>query len=318
MLSRVAERMYWFGRYCERVENTARLISVYSNLLLDLPLNIKNIWGDLIVITGCDDLFFEKFKNSNERNVIKFLLTDKDNPGSLICNINAARENARTTREIIPTESWEKINELYLYVQKNSQNALKQNARFKIIGEIISYCHQMTGLLFGTMSHGQAYNFIRIGRNLERADMTSRILDVGCVNLLQEQENIPDEFDDILWMNVLRSLSGFQMYRQHVQDRVNGEDVVNFLLKNQDFPRSVSNCLMVLERCMANLPDHDHPLREVTHSQRVIKKMDPPQLIESGLHEFIDEMQINFAQIHAIVGQTWFGHEISQQQEQSA
>ncbi|NNE38766.1 MAG: alpha-E domain-containing protein [Gammaproteobacteria bacterium] len=317
MLSRVAERMYWFGRYCERVENTARLISVYSNLLLDLPVNVKNIWGDLVKITGSDEQFSQKYKLSNERNVIKFLLIDKDNPGSLICNLNAARENARTTREIIPTELWEKTNELYLYLQKNSQNVLSQKAKFKIIGEIINYCHQMTGLLFGTMSHGQAYNFIRIGRNLERADMTSRILDVGCVNLLQEQENIPDEFDDILWMNVLRSLSGFQMYRQHIQDRVNGEDVVDFLCRNNDFPKSICHCLIELERCLSKMPGHDHPLREVSHAQRVIDKMDTPKLITSGLHDFIDDMQINFAHIHTIVGQTWFGHEV-QQQEQSA
>ena len=317
MLSRVAERMYWYGRYCERIENTARLLNVYSNLLMDLPGGVKHIWQDLIKITGGTEAFHEKFKHPTERNVVKYLLTDKKNPNSLVCSVSAARENARTTREIIPAEAWEKINELYLYVQKNSDNALKQGSRHKFLGDVITYCHQLTGLLFGFMSHGTAYNFIQIGMNLERADMTTRIVDVGCINLLTEQENIPDVYDNVLWMNVLRSLSAYQMYRQYVKDRVNDKDVVNFLLKDKEFPRSVSHCMGELENCFQKLPEHDQPLREVTHTQRVISKIDTAELIKSGLHEFIDEIQIDFGDMHSIVGQTWFGYAVSQSQQDS-
>jgi uncharacterized alpha-E superfamily protein len=318
MLSRVAERMYWYGRYNERVENTARLLSVYSNLLMDLPGGVKHIWQDLIKITGGIDSFYENFKHPTERNVVKYLLTDKKNPNSLVCAVSAARENARTTREIIPAEAWEKINELYLYVQKNSDNALKQSSRQKLLNVVITYCHQMTGLLYGIMSHGSAYNFIHMGMNLERADMTTRIIDVGCINLLQVQDDIPDAYDNVLWMNVLRSLSAYQMYRQYVKDRVNDKDVVNFLLKNQEFPRSVSHCMTELKTRFMKLPDHDLPLREVTHTQRVIKKIDSEELIKSGLHEFIDEIQIDFADIHSVIGQTWFGHGAVQSQQQSS
>ena len=315
MLSRVAERMYWFGRYSERIENTARLLSVYSNVLLDLPVGIKKLWEDLINITGNKESFNKIYKRPTERNVVKYMLTDKTNPASLVCAVSNARENARTTREIIPTEAWEKINELYLYVQKNGDKALKQSSRHKILNNIITYCNQTTGLLSGFMSHGIPYNFIQIGMNLERADMTTRIVDVGCVNLLEEQDHIPDAYDDILWMNVLRSLSAFQMYRQHVQDRVNGTDVVNFLIKDPDFPRSVIHCLEEIEDCFKKLPEHDRMLREITHTQRVIGNMDTRVLIKSGLHEFIDEIQIHFADLHSMLGETWFGHSTSQTQQ---
>lgn len=318
MLSRVAEKMYWYGRYLERAENTARLISVYTNVLLDMPGIAQHIWEDLIKITGSKDLFYENFSDGNERNVIKFMLTDRSNPASLLCTVNAARENARTTREIIPSESWEKINEFYLYVRNNSDSAMKQNTRHKFLSDVITHCYQMTGLLFGNMSHSNAYNFIRIGRNLERADMTTRILDVGCINLLQKQANIPDAYDNVLWMNVLRSLGAYQMYRQHVKDRVNGKDVVDFLIKDQMFPRSVRHCLGELESCFTKLPGHDQPLREVTKTQRMVNKIDTAELIQSGpgLHEFIDEIQIDFADIHNGVGQTWFGYGQTQSQQQ--
>jgi uncharacterized alpha-E superfamily protein len=316
MLSRVAEKMYWYGRYFERAENTARLMRVYTNVLLDMPGGVKHIWEDLIKITGSSQLFYEKFKQGNERSVIKFMLTDRSNPASLLCSVSAARENARTTREIIPAEAWEKINEFFLYVRNNSDAALKQNTRHRFLSEVIDHCYQMTGLLFGNMSHGNAYHFIRMGRNLERADMTTRILDVGCINLLQEQANIPDAYDNILWMNVLKSLGAYQMYRQHVKDRVNGEAVVDYLIKDNQFPRSVRHCLIELENCFTKISGHEQPLREVIQTHRKVNKVDTAALMQAGLHEFIDELQIEFAEIHNAVGQTWFGHGKSQSQQQ--
>lgn len=314
MLSRVAERMYWFGRYCERIENTARLVSVYSNLTLDMPGLVKHIWSDLVAITGDTGPFYRKFKAGNERNVTRFMLTDRSNPGSLICSINAARENARTTREIMSAEAWEQINGLYHYVRSHGEDALKRNARHRFLSDVIRYCYQMTGLFFGNMNHGNAYSFIFMGRNLERADMATRIVDVGCINLLQEQAHIPDAYDHILWMNVLRSLGAYQMFRQNVKERVNGEDVVNFLIKDMYFPRSVNHCLGEVEHCFARLPGHEQPLREVRQTERIVNRIDIPALMQSGLHEFIDEIQIRFARIHTSVGKAWFGYGKSQSQ----
>lgn len=317
LLSRVAERMYWFGRYCERAENTARLVNVNANLLLDLPDMVKHIWADTVNISGGADLFYKKYTKADERNVIKFMLADLPNAGSIASSVKAARENARTTREIIPVEAWERINEFHLYVKRNADKALKREGRHKFLTDVIAYCNHITGLLFGSMSHGEPYNFIRIGRNLERADMTTRIVDVGCINLLQDQPDIPDAYDNSLWMAVLRSLGAYQMYRQNVPDRVNGEDVVDFLLKNREFPRSVFHCLGELEICFIGLPLHDQPLRSVTHTKRVVNEASINKLLEGGLHEFIDEIQIDFGDIHNSVAQTWFGRALEHGQEQN-
>ena len=310
MLSRVAERMYWFGRYVERVENTARLISVNTNLMLDLP-KVKYIWGSLIGITGYEAQFTSRFSVANERNVIKFLLEDES--CSIRKSVAMARENARTSREIMPNEAWEKVNELHLYLRKNINHGIKRDGRHKFLIDIMNQCNELTGYLLGSMSNNIAYNFIKIGRNLERADMTTRILDVGCLNLLNPDHPEIVEYENILWMNVLKSLTAYQMYLQHLHDRtpgrgVNGEDVVDFMIKDQKFPRAVLYCLGQVQGCFDSLPNADYPLRSVTHAQRMINNNDVIALLKNEhLHAFIDEVQQDLNDIHEQVATTWFG-----------
>ena len=313
MLSRVAERMYWFGRYVERAENMARLISVNTNLVMDLP-NVKHIWGSMIDISGTAEEFNQRHSRVDERTVIRFLLEDPNS--SLSAAVKRARENARTTREIIPSEAWERVNELHLYVRKNIEKAHKRDNRHRFLTDVVNLCHQLTGLLSGNMSADTAYNFIKIGRNLERADMSTRIVDVGCLNLMKPGESDIKEYENILWMNVLRSLTAYQMYRQHVRDRVNGEDVVDFLLRNERFPRSVAHCLGEVNGCCAQLPRNDTASRAITHAQRVIGSSDVSKLLQTEkLHEFIDEVQLDLADIHTAVHDTWFSAQVVTQQQ---
>ncbi len=304
MLSRVAERMYWFGRYIERAENTARLMEVNTNLILDLP-RVKHIWDSLIEITGIRESFDQRFSKVDERNVVKFLMDDERY--SIRSAILMARENARTTREIMPSESWVLVNELSLYLKKNADKGLKRDGRHKFLTDIIGKCNQLTGSLAGSMSADVAYNFIKIGRNLERADMTTRIVDVGCLTLLNPEKTEIYEYENILWMNVLRSLAAYQMYRQHVQDRVNGEDVVDYLIKNRKFPRGVAHCINEVGECCRQLPRNDSALRSITHAQRNIDLNDVIALLnESKLHGFIDEVQMDLSDIHKELVDTWF------------
>ncbi len=309
MLSRVAERMYWFGRYLERVENTARLVNVNANLLLDLPKSVKHIWDSLIHITGSGELFFEKHGKVEERNVIRFILADTNNPGSITYSVRMCRENVRTTREIMPSESWEQINELHLFVKQHVNNAQNREGRHEFLDEIINYCNQINGFLSSNMSHDETFNFIQVGMNLERADMTSRIVDVGCMDLLGHKETIPDAFDNILWMNVLRSLSAYQMYKQHIHDRVNSNDVVSFLIQDEYFPRTVAFALSELNRCISILPRNDHALRQITRMQRIVGELEVEKIIASGkLHETLDDLQIELGKIHELVMHTWFDY----------
>lgn len=308
MLSRVAERMYWLGRYMERAENTSLLISVNTNLILDMP-KVKHIWQSLIQIAGVEEAFHKRFSKVDERNVTKFLLDDENS--SVTASIKMARENARTTREILPNEAWILINELDLYIKKHKEKGLKREGRHEFLEGLRALCHQLTGVLANSMSMDTAYHFIELGRRLERADMTTRIVDVGCLNLTNPEIQSNPEYNDILWMNVLRSLAGYQMYRQHVQDRVNGEDVVDFLLKNRKFPRAVAHCLEMADKSCQALPRNESTLRQISQARRHIDQNNVINLLnDSQLHEFIDEVQLDLGRIHNEVNSTWFAHDI--------
>jgi len=323
MLSRVGERIYWLSRYLERAENSARLMNVYSSLLFDLPRGTRIGWHTLVEITGSHNDFDEKFQTTDERSVIRFLLSDTRNPVSILSSLEMARENARTTREVIPAEAWEQINNLYLYTLENAGKGISRGPRNQLLQQIIAYCQQLTGLLAGAMSHNSAYNFIRLGRNLERADMTTRIVDVGSVSLLptlQAQgapsEPIIEPYENIIWMNVLRSLSAYQMYRQHVYDRVNGEDVVTFLLQDKQLPRSVIHCLSRLEFCLQKLPGNENARRQVSKAQEMVSTANIPALLQKGLLEFIDELQVEIGEIHGRIAEAWFLPVVSNMQRQ--
>ena len=168
----------------------------------------------------------------------------------------AARENVRTTRDLVPNEGWENVNELYLFGRKKlGAKQLPKNLH-EVLSQIVERCQQITGLLAGTMSHGDAYRFLRIGRHLERADMTTRIVDVGSATLIAPGSEVM-RLENRLWMNVLRAISAYQMYRQNVRRRIKGPDAIAFLLQDTQFPRAVAHSLLeiqTIDPCAANEP----------------------------------------------------------------
>ena len=304
MLSRVAERLYWFGRYLERAESTARLLSVYTNLLLDLP-NVQFLWPALVQITGYEHAFQRRFKHTNERNVVRFLLDDPH--CSLRYCVNQARENVRTSRDLMPNEAWEKINELQLLLGQTDLGRINREDRHVLLSNVIDLCLELTGYLSGSMSRQLPYYFLKIGRHIERADMTTRVIDVACLNLMSSQSRSDDSSDNILWMGVLSSLNGYQMYRQEMQERVQGLLVTDFLLKDEAFPRSVRHVIMGVIESLGKLPRHGEArvLAEALREQ--LAALDMASIIDSGrLHAFIDDIQADISEIHANIATTWF------------
>lgn len=313
MLSRVASNIYWMARYIERAENTARLINVNTHLLLDLPKKMTFGWEPLIAITGSEGEFQLKKQEATEYNVTRFLLVDEDNPSSVLSVLSAARENMRTTRDIVPASAWEQLNDLHLYVKNRKEMALNKRTRYDFLKHIIENSQLINGLITGTMSRGDGYNFMRMGSYLERADMTTRILDVRSANLLPKP--IQDEeaalsltpFDNIQWMSVLKSLSAYQMYRHHVRTRVKGPDVLRFLLQDTEFPRAFSFCLVSVEHCLSRLPKNDAPLRQVARVNRLVQGGDVYKLAYTGLHDFMDELQLGLINVHLQIEAAYFG-----------
>jgi uncharacterized alpha-E superfamily protein len=292
------------ARYIERAENTARLVNTYHFLLLDLPRGTRVGWDVLPHITGSYDLFSRHYQRRDERNTVKFLLADTYNPGSLLNSIASARENARTSREVLPGHAWEQINELQLYATAHVNEALARRGRFDFLTEIIHRCQQLTGLLAGTMTHDYAYDFVRIGRNLERADMTTRVIDVGATSLNLEDE--PSGLDVHVWTSMLRALNAYQMYRKDVQIGVNSADVVRFLLQSDYLPRSVAHCLDQVEECLGDLPLHKDTLGPVREVRRRVSRIKPGKIATGMLHAEVDRLQIGISAVHDRIRETWF------------
>jgi uncharacterized alpha-E superfamily protein len=306
MLSRVAENLYWMTRYLERAENTARLINGTSQVVLDLPRGASFRWDNLISVVGVDDQFHEFYEEADEDSVMRFLILDERNPSSIVSCIHSARENTRTFREVLPAESWERINSLHLFLQRNAPRTTQGRLqRYEVLNEIIERRQSIIGLLMGSMSMDIAYQFIRMGRNLERADMSTRIIDVNSAVLLP-QEGSTEAAVERLWMATLNALSAYQMYRRHVSVHVRGKQVLEFVLKDPLFPRTVHHSLNELESCFRALPNHDLPLQAVCDArQRLLDtQFDTTQL--SALHESLDQVEADLSAIHAAISKQYF------------
>jgi len=306
MLSRVAERLYWFARYVERAENTARLLLVRHNLILDLPTSVQPSWDLLIDVLGVREKFETAQVKAIEKNIVSFVFGERDNPSSIISSLANARENMRITREVMPSETWERINSLYLSVARRGKKDLPRSSRHKVLNDIIQRCQQITGMLAGCMNHEDAYQFIRIGRNLERGDMSTRIIDVGSAQLLGADDEEVMMYRNILWVSVLQSLSAYQMYRLNVRRNVRPDDVLEFLLRNVVFPRSLGHTLQEIEASISVLPLNTLPIKVIRSVKSKLQSTDVMTLRGMELHHFIDELQLQLGKIHDAILGTWF------------
>ncbi len=303
MLSKVAERMYWFSRYIERAENTARMVGVYDNLLFDLPRSINISWYNLVVINSSEDVFHARYTVQDEKNVVKLLLADSTNPNSMSSSLQMARENVRTSRDVLPLPLWELINELCMYVSENIRDGINRTNRHGFLDNVIKGCQQINGLLADNMSKDAAWQFIRLGRNLERADMASRILDAGITAQLSTTE-IDQDIDpsQIIWGNVLRSCDGAMNYRRTMRVTVEGTKVCHFLLQDKHFPRSISFCAEQIATAVSLLPGN-----EVIELKKLKSLLEQEQTeLDESFSDYLNDLQLSFADLHHQFGQCWF------------
>jgi len=306
MLSRVAENLYWMTRYLERAENTARLINATTHVLLDLPRGASFGWDVLVKVAGLDALFGKFYPGYDETSIMRFLISDERNPSSIVSCIRCARENSRTLREVLPRVAWERINSMYLLVNSQSELAIERTRRFSLLDELIERRQSVIGLLSDCMSHDVAFQFIKLGRYLERADMTTRILDINAAVLVPRQQSTEDPSLALLWMGVLESLNAYQMYRRHVSVHVLGSEVVDYLLKDARFPRTVRYCLEELEGSLAQLPRHAGPMKMLRITVRRLQGMDTAQLTPATRHEYLDAVQSDLGKVHDEIAAEYF------------
>ncbi len=307
MLSRVADNLYWFGRYLQRAENTARLVNVNDLLVLDLPRKIQFGWQPLVDIVGAQEAFAQLYTEPNEANVVRFLVADERNPGSILSSLRHAREILRVTRDTMPREIWEKLNDLYLSVESSGEKSLSRRYRQDFLGRVIDVSLLISGVLIAHMSRDVGFQFLRIGIFLEQTDMTTRIIEVRSVSLIQTPsgEDLAP-FRSIQWMSVLRSLTGDQMYRRHMRQRVVGEQVLRFLLQNREFPRSVMFCLLSIERTLPKLPARRPVERTLQRLIGLTRDADTAALAKAGVGEFMDEIQAGLGVLHEAIHDAYF------------
>ncbi len=306
MLSRVANKINWMARYLERTENTARIINVNTHLLLDLPKRVRLGWEPIVDITSQRDHFYSLYEEADEHSVVRFMVTDMRNPDSMLSTLNMARENTRTIRDIIPREVWEQVNTLYLNSKANARSVTTQRHRYDYLRSIIAGVQTVSGMLAGTMTHDEGYDFLRLGRNLERADMTTRIIDVRSASLLPDMSEDLSPFENLQWVSVLKSLTAYQMYRRQMRQRIRRPDVLKFLLQEEHFPRSFYHALCQASNCLNNLPRSEKTLKLLAKLQKKLLDAKLEEFDQGKLHKFIDELQLGIIKINDTIDETYF------------
>lgn len=309
MLSRVAESIYWMSRYFERAENVARFLDVNFRLMLDLPSGMAVQWEALVRITGDYEPFLKRYKGATRETVIQFLTFDTENTNSILSCVRAARENARSVRESISSEMWEQLNRIYFRVGDAATRDLDAPEEF--FEEVRLASHLFIGLTDTTMSHNEPWHFARLGRALERADKTSRILDVKYFILLPSITDVGTPLDEIQWTAVLRSASALQVYRQQY-GRVSPPRVVEFLVLDPEFPRAMHFCLRRADESLhaiSGTPQGSFRNAAEQKLGQLRAELDftrVSDIMRTGVHEFIDDFQIKLNGIGTAIHDTFF------------
>jgi uncharacterized alpha-E superfamily protein len=303
MLSRVADSIYWLNRYVERAENVARFVDVNLNLLLDTPVaGFTQQWEPLIVTSGDRALFRERYGEASAQNVLNFLTFDSEYPNSILSCVQSARENARAVRETISSEMWEQVNDFYLWVKEAAQTGTSEEKLYTFYPEVKMASHLFAGVMDATMAHNEGWHFGQLGRLLERADKTARILDVKYYILLPSVKDIGTPLDDLQWIALLKSASAYEMYRKR-QRRIAPRNVTEFLILNQEFPRSIQFCLLQAEQSLHHITGT--PAGSWVHnSERTLGRLRSEleyitldEIFDLGLHEFLDKLQMQLNEI---------------------
>jgi uncharacterized alpha-E superfamily protein len=333
MLSRVADSLYWMSRYIERAENIARLLDVNLQLLLDFEslddAKLKEHWEPIIRAAGEEELFYELYNQAYSQSVTDFLTFDRNNPSSVISCMFAARENARMIRDQISTEMWQSLNDAYLFLNSNNAKMVWDSGPYEFYKHILDYSHLFQGMADSTFSHTEGFYFMQVGKYLERADKTSRILDIKYHILLPSVEDVGGAIDAVQWGAILRSCSAFEAYHSLYVSSVNPLKVSDFLIFNQNFPRSILFCarhldlnLHQISGCNSGVYSNDVERA----SGRLVSDLTYGNIDDAfkfGWHEYLGQLQDRFVEIGKAMFTNYMFHdkpdmatEIAVQQQQ--
>jgi uncharacterized alpha-E superfamily protein len=311
MLSRVAEAIYWMSRYAERAENVARFLDVSFQVMLDLPDPVGDPWAGVVTATGDVAQYAARYGTATRDDVVRFLTFDGGSPNSILSCLRKARENARSVREVISSEMWEQINKWYLLVCDAANNASLLDDPHDFLAEVKTSSHLFVGIAALTMTHGEGWHFGRVGRLLERADQTSRIIDAKQALLLARPTELEASVDEINLSALLRSVSALEMYRKR-HGRIAYVSVLGFLLLEKMFPRSIRYCLNEAERSLHTVTGAPSEAGD-TSAERRLGRLSAEyeyaaidEILAEGLHKHLDSLQSRLNDVGGAIFDTFF------------
>jgi uncharacterized alpha-E superfamily protein len=321
MLSRVADSLYWMSRYIERAENNARLAEVNLQLLLDLAnqpdTDTKQQWNPVISSLEENELFATLYETLDGKAAIDFVSLQNANPNSIYSCLLQARDNARSTREQMSSEMWEQINRIYLFVQSDSGRSLLQTSPYEFFKRIIAGSHLFQGICDATMTHGEGWGFIRIGKFMERADCTSRILDVKYHILLPTGERVGGNIDTIQWMAVLKSCSALEAYRKIYFGQVAPWKVAEFIIAHPEFPRSIRFSVDFLDAALHRISGSNEA-NYANEAERLSGRLRSDldyitigEIFEFGLHEYLETIQERLVEVNDAMYQAYCAQRVA-------
>ncbi|MFG6432542.1 alpha-E domain-containing protein [Roseateles sp. LYH14W] len=305
MLSRTADHLFWLSRYIERAENTARMLDIayQTSLQPQSAEESEQSWRSLVSISELNSLYNAKYARIDSRSVMDFMVADENNLSSIYNCLRAARENARAVRGALTTEVWETMNQTWLEFRRLLREGLLARDPSALFEWVKYRSHLSRGVTVGTMLQDEAFHFIRIGSFLERADNTARLLDVKFYRQEQSQGGDDAARDFYYWSAVLRSVSGFEIYRKVYSNVIQPEKVAELLILRQDMPRSMSHCIT---RMLANLkrvanPQSGETLRRVGRLEAELAFARIDEIQAGGLHPFLDGFLAEVADLGASI-----------------
>ncbi|MEM6458432.1 MAG: alpha-E domain-containing protein [Planctomycetota bacterium] len=310
LLSRVANSIYWMSRYMERAENVARFIDVNLQLSLEQSTAPDAPWQALVAVTGDQEDFEKRYDRADRQTVMRYLTLDRGYPSSIARCVSAARDNARTVRDVIPYEMWQQINALHITVKDAADDAIHSDRPVGFYRAVKEASLLFAAITDATMSHNVAFEFCKLGRLIERADQTSRVLDVKYFLLLPDPSDVGGAMDVVQWAALLRSVGALEMYRQ-AHGVITPRNVAAFLMLDPEFPRSVTHCLLQTEGCLAHIVGPGSP-RTVDVQRRLgrlrsqLEYGDIDEIIHGGMHETIDRLQQDLNDIDNAVNAAFF------------
>ncbi len=309
LLSRFAENHFWMARYVERVENLARILDVNETFARDNT-GVQD-WLPIVQLHADDEAFFNKHREASAKAVVHFYLVDQDNPNSIVQSVRAARENARGLRHLISIELWTQLNVFYRWLRELKRQDYNPANLSSLCARIKEHCQLHTGIVEGTMFRDQGLVFYLIGKQVERADQLTRLVDIKYHRLLPMVGDVGSAIDVSQWNALLRSAAAYQAYRRSQPSGMTPRMVAGFLLFNPGFSRSLTTCVREIGKLideLANDPALEGVVLETGALRDLKRKVTLPidHIIGHGLHEFLDGVQLDFQNLGREIANTYF------------